>query len=68
MARVNRIWYVYTSNPGANNNIGVKLYFTKYNWSTSGFGSGQDEIENGFDYSSVNVGRKDYTTDPTFVT
>lgn len=67
MPRVNRIWFVHTSDQAVNNDIGVRLYFTKYNWNVTHFGSGagdQDEIEDGFDPTSVNAGRRDYSGDP----
>jgi len=63
-ARVNRIWYVHTSDQTADSAINMQLYFTKYQWSTNNFGVGQDEIEDGFDPTSVYVGRRDYSTDP----
>jgi hypothetical protein len=61
--RVNRIWYVHNSDPGSDTAIGMQLYFTKYDWNVSGFGVGQDEIENGFNRFATYVGRRDYTTD-----
>lgn len=67
MPRVNRIWFVHTSDQAVNNDIGVRLYFTKYNWNVTHFGSGagdQDEIEDGFDPTSVNAGRRDYSGEP----
>ncbi|QEC66084.1 T9SS type A sorting domain-containing protein [Panacibacter ginsenosidivorans] len=60
--RVNRIWYVHASNQANVAESGIRLYFTKYNWSTSLFGVNQDEIEYGFISGSVYVGRKDYSS------
>ena len=57
--RVNRIWYVHSSNQSNVAQSGVRLYFTKYNWSSLAFGV-QDEIEDGFIPTQVYVGRKDY--------
>ncbi len=60
LARVNRIWYVsqtYTGSAYAS----MKLYFTKRNWATYPFGSGQDEIEDGFIYSDPRLIQKNYS-------
>ena len=59
--RVNRIWYVHSSNTANVMNSGIRLYFTKFDWNNNNFGTAQDEIENGFIPSAVYVGRKDYT-------
>src|SRR6266700_7951364 len=57
LPRVNRIWYVsqtYTTGTTAT----MKLYFTKRDWSSSPFGSAQDEIEDGFLYNDPHLIQK----------
>lgn len=56
--RVNRIWYVSEGSSGGST-ASMKLYFTKRNWSTSSFGLGQDEIEDGFMWDDARLVQKD---------
>jgi hypothetical protein len=56
--RVNRIWYVSEGTSGGST-ASMKLYFTKRNWSTSSFGTGQDEIESGFLWNDGRLVQKD---------
>lgn len=54
LPRVNRIWYVSEGSAGSST-VTMRLFFTKRNWSTSVFGVGQDEVENGFLYSDPHL-------------
>ncbi len=60
LPRINRIWYVHATN-GAGIRATMELFFTKWNWSATHFGSGQDETEDGFLYDDVHLVQEDYT-------
>gem|GEM_PF-454880 len=52
--KVNRIWYVSESVSGGST-VTMRLFFIKRNWSSSTFGAGQDEVENGFMYNDPHL-------------
>jgi hypothetical protein len=55
--RVNRIWYVSASLGSAQ--ATMQLFFTKRDW--TGWGSAENEVEVGFDYSQMALVQKDYS-------
>ncbi len=58
--RVNRIWYISASQ--GTTQATVQLFFTKRDW--TGWGSNENEVESGFDYSQPALVQKDYSGDP----
>lgn len=57
--RVNRIWYVNASQNTSQ--ATMQLFFTKRDW--TGWGSNENEVEAGFDYSQPAIVQKDYSGD-----
>lgn len=58
LPRVNRIWYVTSSDTAQ---ATMKLYFTKWPWYVDQFGVAQDEVEDGFNYDDSRLVQRDYT-------
>jgi len=58
--RVNRVWYVSASL--GTSQATMQLFFTKRDW--TGWGSNENEVEAGFDYSQPALVQKDYSGDP----
>lgn len=61
--RVNRVWFIKAALDTAS--VTMKLFFTERN--PSQFLSSQDEIETGFDYSSIALVQKDFTANTNFI-
>lgn len=57
---VQRIWYINEATTGGTT-ADMRLYFTKQNNTT--FGSGQDEVESGFDYTATKMAQRNYDDD-----
>ncbi len=55
--KVNRIWYVSASSGTAT--ATMQLFFTKRDW--TGWGSNENEVEAGFDYTQMALVQKDYS-------
>jgi len=56
--RVNRIWYV-KANPIIAGKATMQLFFTKRDW--TGWGSNENEVEAGFNYTQTALVQKDYS-------
>lgn len=54
---VQRIWYIKEAATGGTT-ASMQLFFTKQD--NTGFGSSQDEVENGFDYTTIRLAQRNY--------
>jgi len=57
--RVNRIWYVKSSDAGTGKAT-MRLFFTKRDWSSGQWPADENEVEAGFNYAQTALVQKDY--------